>query len=147
MRHFSLSMIIILGVSIIELNAQPNDYEQRAFNYFIDSIFLKEYIGVKVIEFSGLTEDKMTNFGAIQNCFTEDTELVLKLAENAHGKLIERKIVNTTKQNNILFRKLQMKSEKRLKLFILQSNEVNNKVYVMLEVNKHHSYTNTYIFI
>lgn len=116
------------------LNAQSIKYEQKAFEYFMDKVFNNNYKKVKSIEFSGFTEDKLADLSFGKNCFNDEPQLALSLINNGLHKVFPKKEIVFSSKYQIKVKAVSRKSSKRLKLSIKQANEINNKLYVTIEL-------------
>ncbi|MEY3222938.1 MAG: hypothetical protein RLZZ203_1794 [Cyanobacteriota bacterium] len=137
-----LIFILLIAISTTA-EAQQINFEQKAFDYFFDSIFVEKYPGVKSLQFNGATDKEMSEFSLFKNCFKGEDEIRIKLANNAYGKILAEKVINT-EVDLVSFKKGKVKS--KIKLHVLHANEVNRKFYVMVGLVKSKHYTHAYFF-
>jgi hypothetical protein len=139
-------LILVLIQSSINLVAQTVLLEQRSVDFFFDAIFKDKYKNQKVVEFSGYTMDELSDFKLYENCFKENDSIYFKLREEAFNKKFDKRTISTSEITNISFKKVKIKSAKRLKMRVWLVNEMNDKYYVLIEIIKQYSYTNAYMF-
>ena len=143
MRYFLFSIVIFVS---IYGNAQSIKYEQNAFGYFMDSIFYENYKKIKRIDFSGLTEDELSTLSFGKNCFTDEPQLALKLLENGMHKKFPKKEIIFPSKCEIKIKPVRAKSsKKRLKLSIKQANEIDNKIYITIELVNFYNTVDMYL--
>jgi hypothetical protein len=143
MRHF-FGIIFLFGS--MQATAQPVPFEQKALDYFMVNVFDSNYQKLKTIEFSGFTEDHMTNFEFGHNCFSTDFKLELDLINNSLNKILPKKKIILSKRSNLKVRPLHKNSSKIFKLSINQANELNNKIYVSIQLLKLSYLVDIYLF-
>lgn len=56
-------------------NSQTVNFEQLSLNYFMDTIFKERYEKIRIIEFSGKSEDHLTNLEMGNDCFNDSNQL------------------------------------------------------------------------
>lgn len=130
----------------MSLNAQAQQvkFEQEAFDYFFTNIFKLEYQKVKAIQFRKYTERTLTEFDLFDNCFQGEDQVRKGLYDNAHGKSISEKIIDVERVDYVSFKDRKVKSKIRMR--ILQAVEVDEKVYVAIELIAPLYSTDAYFF-
>ena len=144
MKRFSI--LLVLNFTLHQLNAQSLNYEQIAFNFFIDSVFENNYKDARIVQFSGYTEKELTSFSIYQNCFSGKESLTKKLYEKSFNKVVDSKQLKIDNINNIKFKKINKQSSRRLKLFIFPANEIDGNHFVLIQVIKKNYYRDAYMF-
>lgn len=137
-----LRLTLILLIVSFTTQAQQISFEQNAFDYFFNNIFMENYPKVKSIQFSGSTERTLTEFDILKNCFQEDDQIRKGLYNNAHGKSFPAKSLNVKTISNVVFKNRKVSS--KIELHILQATEFDGKVYVEIELIKLRHYTDAY---
>ncbi|WP_339695013.1 hypothetical protein [uncultured Roseivirga sp.] len=126
--------LFLMTTSLLSLG-QTINYEQRAMEHFFDSIFYSEYPKASDIQFSGLTSERVSQFGFLNPCFGEGRipEIYTKLETAARNKqLVKPSRVDLSEFDEIIFKKRRAKS--RLKLELAQAVAVDGYYYVELDI-------------
>lgn len=124
-------------------NAQQFQFEQKAFDYFFDSLFRTEYTDLNTIQFDNSTEEELTEFGLLTDCF-DGAQVWGKLLDNAHDKFFPKKSIDVTKVTNVCFKKRKVKS--KIRMYVLQATKVDDRVYVSIGLIKQLHWTKAYFF-
>ncbi len=143
LRTLIISLLLFFSVHVY---SQPVSYEQQSFNIFFDSIYKERYLSFKTVEFNGYSEERQTDFGLYENCFSNADSIHVMLRMNSFGKEFPKIPISVSQVKDLKFKKIRIRSRKRLKVFLYSANEINQKVYVMIDITKQYSYTDSYIF-
>jgi hypothetical protein len=122
--------IVFLIAGTATASAQGISVEQAAFDYFFGEVFRKEFTDVATVQFSGCTEQQLTNFGIRKICFPGEDALRSQIENAASGVKRSKKDIGVDKIEGIKFKK----GSARFRLHVLQGNEINGKNYVLIEV-------------
>src|SRR5205809_6440473 len=105
---------ILLTLVSPALRALSVNYEQITFNFFFDTLFTNQYPRVKQIEFSGYTENELSNFQLLPSCFPKkENDVVARLREKSFDSAVQRKRIDLrVGARQVAFQKIRKTSNK-----------------------------------
>jgi len=132
-------VLLFILFSITSFSQEQIDFEQIAFNYFVDSILPQEdFITTKVL-FDGKIELQYTSFREPYSCF-KDKELyiALKAKEESEVPSCKNEIhwIKTKDNKKIIFRKKKKLQKKNYIMLLFSSTPYNSKHYVLIKLDR-----------
>ncbi len=139
-----IRIVFVTLIATITVQGQQTSFEQKAFDYFFSEIFSGKYQEEKIVRFGGQTEKSLSQFGHYNNCFTGEEDIRKSLYDKAEDEVLPAKKIDTWNNHKAVIKK--KRNRLGLNLYLFQANEVNQKVYVMIEIVQPDYYTNVYVF-
>jgi len=124
--------------------AQEMKYEQKAFDFFLENIYPKEFSEVKKVKFDYQTKGTKAEFGISENCFEGDKiKLRNRLGENAENKTFSPKQIKVKESTKIKFKKTCLFC--KYECFVSIANAVSDdEIYVAIKIYNKNRFSKIY---
>lgn len=143
MKYLAFCTFFLFSVFV---KAQSISFEQNALDYFMSKIFDENYKKIKALEFTGFTEDHLTNFEFGHYCFSSDFTIELALINNSLNKVLPKTKLALPEKLNLKIGPIKKNSAKRFKLSVAQANEFDDMKYVTIQLLRIHHRADIFLF-
>ncbi|MEO0273409.1 MAG: hypothetical protein ABIM30_10090 [candidate division WOR-3 bacterium] len=140
--RIKLICLLVTQIGIAHSFSQSINYEQLAFDFFINELYEPRYEEDKKLQIFQNIKEEITQFDLLNDCFEQDQSVKLKMIDQIPAinasKNVRRIEIPT------LNSKVEIKKRYAIKSWVYAFNKVDEFVYVRIDVYKRRSFTEGY---